>query len=184
MNRAETGERVIREHVVWAAGAGLVPIPVLDFVVVSAIQSDLIKQLCTLYGVSYEEGTGKIWIGALTGGVVAQIGASAIKLLPGIGSLLGGVSMSVASGASTYAVGKVIEQHLQAGGTMGNLDINAAKRVYEQQYEQGKSVAQKASDSGAKDVFEKLEKLGQLKQQGIISEAEFEAKKKELLSKL
>ncbi len=180
---ADSAEAVIRQHVIWSVGAGLVPVPIADFVAVTAVQLDLIRQLCTVHGVSYEEGTGKIWVGALTGGAVARIGASAIKAIPGIGSILGGVSMSIASGASTYAVGQVVKAHLAAGGTMSNLDVEAAKQKYASEYEKGKTVAKEASEKndGAGDVFEKLTKLGELRDKGIITPAEFEAKKAELL---
>lgn len=180
---ADSADAVIRQHVIWAVGAGLVPVPIADFVAVTAVQLDLIRQLCTLHGVSYEEGTGKIWVGALTGGAVARIGASAIKAIPGIGSILGGVSMSIASGASTYAVGEVVKAHLASGGTMSNLDVDAAKQKYANEYEKGKAVAKEASEKneGAGDVFEKLTKLGELRDKGVITPAEFEAKKAELL---
>ncbi len=183
---AEASIQVIKQHVMWAVGAGLVPVPIIDFVAVTAIQVDLIRQLCTLHGASYEEATGKTWVGALTGGALARIGASAIKAIPGIGSLIGGLSMSIASGASTWAVGQVVDKHLAAGGTLTNLNVDAAKQQYEAEYERGKEVAKEASANkeGAKDVFEKLEKLGQLKTKGVITEAEFEAKKKELLTQL
>ena len=55
---------------------------------------------------SKEEGTGKRWVGALTGGALARIGAPAIRAIPGVGGLLGGLSMSIASGASTWRLAK------------------------------------------------------------------------------
>lgn len=185
MSDAAAAEQVIKQHVIWACGAGLVPVPIVDFVAVSAIQVDLIRQLCVLHGSSYEEGTGKMWVGALTGGALARIGASAIKAIPGIGSLIGGLSMSIASGASTWGVGQVVNKHLAAGGTLTDLNVEKAKQQYEAEYERGKEVAKEASsDKGSKDVFEKLDKLGQLKTKGVITEAEFEAKKKDLLAQL
>jgi uncharacterized protein (DUF697 family) len=185
-NTQAASEQVIRQHVYWALGAGLVPVPIADFVAVSAIQLDLIRQLCTLHSATYEEGTGKIWVSALTGGALARIGASAIKAIPGIGSVLGGLSMSIASGASTYAVGQVVKTHLMAGGTMSNLDVEAARRKYESEYEAGKKVAKEASgqQNEAKTVYERLEKLGELKAKGVITEAEFEAKKAKLLEEI
>jgi uncharacterized protein (DUF697 family) len=182
MSKDDTADKVIRQHVYWSVGAGLVPVPIADFVAVTAVQLDLIRQLCTLYGVSYEEGTGKVWVGALTGGTLARIGASALKAIPGIGSILGGMSMSIASGASTYAVGQVVKNHLLTGGTMTDLDVEKARAKYDAEYEKGKSVAKEASDDkDAGDVFQKLEKLGKLRDSGVITAAEFEAKKAELL---
>lgn len=180
-----TADGLIKEHVVWSVGAGLVPVPIVDFVAVTAVQIDLIRQLCTLYGVGYDEGTGKVWVGALTGGALARIGASAIKAIPGVGTLLGGLSMSVASGASTYAVGQVVKKHLAAGGTMSNLNVDDAKKDYEGELEKGKKVAKEASEKkGAGDVYEKLSKLGELKDKGVITQAEFDEKKKKLLGEL
>ncbi len=183
MSDADT---IIKQHVVWSLGAGLMPIPIADFVAVTAIQVDLIRQLCTLNGISYDEGTGKVWVGALTGGAIARIGASALKAIPGIGSIIGGVSMSIASGASTYAVGQVVKSHLAAGGTMSNFDVDRAKKEYETQYEAGKKVAKEASANpkNAQSVAERLEKLGELKAKGLITEAEFDAKKAKLLEEL
>jgi uncharacterized protein (DUF697 family) len=182
MSTEASADSVIRQHVYWSVGAGLVPVPIADFLAVTAVQLDLIRQLCTLYGVSYEEGTGKVWVGALTGGAVARLGASAIKAIPGIGSILGAVSMSIASGASTYAVGQVVKSHLMGGGTMANLDVEKARAKYEAEYEKGKAVVKEASnDKDAGDVFQKLEKLGKLRDSGVITAAEFEAKKAELL---
>lgn len=182
---SDAAEQVIKQHVVWACGAGLVPVPIIDFVAVTAIQVDLIRQLCTLHGASYEEGSGKMWVGALTGGVLARIGASVIKAIPGIGSVIGGLSMSIASGASTWGVGQVVNKHLAAGGTLIDLNVEKAERAYGAEYERGKEVAKEASsNNGSKDVFEKLDKLGALKAKGVITEAEFEAKKKKLLSEL
>ena len=184
-DKRQSAELVIRQHVIWSVGAGLVPVPLVDFLAVTGIQVDLIHQLCTLYGVRFDESTGKVWVGALTGGAVARIGASALKALPGIGTLLGGLTMSIASGASSYAVGQVVVNHLEAGGTMQNFDVEEAKRRYTQEYEKGKDMAKEASDKKESgDAFAKLEKLGKLRQQGVITDAEFEAKKKTLLDSI
>jgi uncharacterized protein (DUF697 family) len=185
MADSAAAEQVIRQHVVWSVGAGLVPLPVVDFVAVTAIQVDLIRQLCTLHGTNYSEASGKTLVGALTGSALARFGASAIKALPGIGSVLGGVSMSIASGASTWGVGQVVHRHLASGGSLTDLNVEKARQEYEAEYERGKEVAREAShDGGSKDVFERLNKLGDLKAKGIITEAEFEAKKKELLARV
>ena len=93
--------------------------------------------------------------------------------------------MSIASGASTWGVGQVVNKHLAAGGTLTDLNVEKARQMYEVEYERGKEVAKDAArNDGSKDVFEKLDKLGALKAKGVITEAEFEAKKKDLLAQL
>src|ERR1700742_4189273 len=107
-------EAIINQHITWAMGAGLVPVPILAIAAVSAIQLDMLKQLATLYGVRYSESEGKAWLSALSGSILAKIAANAFKLIPGIGSILGGISMAALSGASTYALGQVAIAHFEA----------------------------------------------------------------------
>ena len=183
MSRRPAAEKIINAHIVWAIGAGFVPVPILDIAAVTAIQLDMLKQLSTLYGVSYTESEGKVWLSALTGSLAARIGANALKLIPGIGTLIGGVSMSALSGASTYAIGQVAIGHFEGKGTLSTIDLDAAKKAYEEELEKGKRVAAKMAEekTGSKDVFAKLERLSQLKDKGVISVDDYEAMKKKLL---
>jgi uncharacterized protein (DUF697 family) len=187
-DRRDQAGKIIRQHVLWSIGAGLVPVPLLDIAAVTGIQLDMLKQISTLYGVSYSEQEGKAWLSALTGSLLARFAANAIKLIPGIGTVIGGVSMSALSGASTYALGQVAIDHFEAAGDFTNLDLAAAKRVYEQEVEKGKRVATKMAEEKDKDVpkdaFTKLERLKGLKDKGVISEDDYEAMKKKLLDTL
>jgi uncharacterized protein (DUF697 family) len=171
---------IVKEHILWAIGAGLVPLPILDIVAVTAVQLDMLKQLSSLHGVPFTESEGKIWVSALAGNVMAQVGANVIKLIPGIGTLLGGVSMSILAGASTYAIGQVAIDHFARGGTFDDIDMSAAKRAYEQALERGKRVAADLS-SEKKDVIDKLERLEKLRKKGVLTDAEFEIQKKRVL---
>jgi len=182
----QRAEKIINQHIVWAIGAGLVPVPILDIAAVSAIQLDMLKQLSTMYGVSYSESEGKAWLSALSGSILARLAANAVKLIPGIGSILGGISMAALSGASTYALGQVAVAHFESDGDFSNLDLSAAKRAYDQEFEKGKQVASKIAEEkeGSKEVFEKLERLKQLRDKGVISDDDFDAMKKKLLDAL
>src|SRR3954471_16759065 len=112
----QKAEKSISQHITLAIGTGLVPVPLLAGAAVSAIQLDMLKQLSTLYGVRYTESEGKAWLSALSGSILAKFAANAIKLIPGIGSILGGISMAALSGASTYALGQVAVAHFEAEG--------------------------------------------------------------------
>lgn len=187
--RQKTG-KIIKEHVLWALGAGLVPLPLLDVAAVTLVQLDMLKQLCRLYEKNYSDSEGKVILSALTGGTLARLGASALKALPGIGTLIGGISMTIMSGASTYAVGRVAMMHFASGGNLFDLDVNSAKKVYEEEFEKGKTYAsnlekeKKTASSTPDEVISKLEKLAQLKEKGIITEEEFDAQKQKLLERL
>lgn len=183
--QAET-DRVIRSHVLWGMGAGLIPIPLLDIAAVTSIQIDMLKQLARVYGVDFSASSGKAFVTALTGSTLAALGASLVKALPGVGTVLGGLSMSALSGASTFAVGQVAASHFASGGGLFDLDTEKARRAYKEAFRKGKDYVKDLEDmeDEAADVYRSLEKLGELKEKGVITEAEFEAKKKELLDRL
>ncbi len=182
-------EAVIRSHVIWAMGAGLIPIPLVDFAAVTAIQLDMLKELALVYDVEYSQSTGKAFVSAITGTTIARLGASLVKGIPGIGTILGGASMALTSGASTYAVGQVAINYFSTSGNLSGFDPNEAKKAYESAFERGKSYASdlekdKSTTNQAGEIFQSLERLGKLKEQGVISEEEFLQKKQELLSRL
>ncbi len=147
--REINGDKLIKNHVLWSMGAGLIPVPIVDFFAVGAIQLDLVRQLCKLYEVSFRENDGKAIVSALTGSGVARLGAQAIKFIPGVGTVLGSVSMSVLSGASTYAVGQVFRKHFETGGTILDFDTSRLKKMYDEQFEKGKKVARDLKEESA-----------------------------------
>lgn len=186
MSRLSEANAIIRSHVLWAIGGGLIPIPLVDFAAVTAIQLEMLQQLAALYGVDYSKDTAKAFVSALTGTTIARIGASMLKAIPGLGSVIGGASMSVMSGASTYAVGQVAISMFSASRDFNDLNTEDLQNAYEQAYEQGKTYVsglQNRQDEAA-NIYQTLEKLSKLKDQGILSEEEFQAKKKELLDRL
>lgn len=138
----------------------------------------------------------------MTGSGLARLGARvAIKFIPGIGSVVGGVTMAVLSGASSYALGEVFKKHFETGGTFLDFDIDRLTKMYKEKFEKGKKVAEKikreqerkqevvekveyqeAAQKEQKDVISKLVKLGELKEKGILSDEEFAAMKKKLIN--
>ena len=140
---SERAESAVRNHVIWSMGAGFIPIPVADFVAVAAVQLDMVKTLCNIYQVDFKETEGKALVTSITGSGLSRLGANAlIKLIPGFGSLFGGLSMSIVSGASTYALGQVFIRHFEHGGTILDFDTSRFERFYNEQFEKGKSFAQ------------------------------------------
>lgn len=193
MNQEFQAQGIIKNHVMMSMGAGLVPIPLVDFVAVTAVQVDMLKQLSHLYEVPYYENSGKGLVTALTGTSLASIGASVFKAIPGVGSLLGGLSMAIMSGAATYAVGGLFARHFAAGGTLNDFDPGSMKEEYKEEFQRGKQKAKEwkaekeqektesATNSNDDELFQKLERLGALKEKGILSEAEFEKMKAKIL---
>lgn len=143
-DKSKHADTVIRNHVIWSMGASfIVPIPIADVFAVSALQLDMIRQLCRVYDKDFSESSGKAIITSLTSSIMARAGArSLIKLIPGIGTVIGGVAVSVFNGASTYALGQVFKRHFDSGGTILDFDPERLKKMYTEQFEKGKKVAE------------------------------------------
>jgi uncharacterized protein (DUF697 family) len=143
----EKVEAIIRQHVGFSMIAGAVPAPVIDIVAITAIQIDMLRQLADAYHVKFEEERGKSiaasLMGATAGTFLGRVGASVVKIVPGIGWLLGIGSQVILAGASTYAIGKVFQAHFSEGGTLFNFDIDAMMKPLREFFEQGKNVAEK-----------------------------------------
>jgi uncharacterized protein (DUF697 family) len=177
---------IIKKHVLWAAGAGLVPLPVVDVASVTWIQLDMLYKLARLYDVEYSSGSARAFVSALTGSTFARIGASLVKFIPVVGSAIGGVSMSVLSGASTYAIGRVAVTIWESQGDLATIDLLTAKSSYADALTEGQQMVNDLQEDvhAAQDIFEALEKLRRLKDQDLITDAEFTQRKQKLLDKL
>ncbi len=189
MDKKEEVEGIISKHVAWSAGAGLIPIPLLDVLAVTAIQLDMLKQLCRIHDVDYSESSGKALLSAITSSSIAKVGASMVKAVPVIGTALGTVSMPVMSGASTYAIGNAIIWHFESGGDLLNINFKKMKEGYKKFFDKGKEVAlqvhkNQKDSSSRKQTIKQLDELLKSKEKGEISEEEYEARKQELLKSL
>lgn len=141
--RSKHAESVIRNHILFSMGAGVIPFPVVDIFAVSAAQLDMIRQLCRVYDVDFAETKGKAIVSSLTTATLARMGAgSLVKMIPLFGTYLGGVTNAVMAGASTYALGNVFKIHFETGGTILDFDADRLKKLYKEQFEKGKKVAE------------------------------------------
>jgi len=198
MTREEQVDKIINNHVLVSMGLGIIPIPLIDIVGVTAAQLDMLSQIGHVYGKKFSDIAGKSFIASTTGASLARLGASFIKAIPGIGSLIGGVSMSIMSGASTYAIGQVCKRFFEDGLDLEDIDEDLAKTIYEEELEKGKKVAsdlktkaEKEKKQGTKappqkeeeDIYTQLLKLGELKEKGVITDEEFQKMKKALVDK-
>ncbi|WP_051203707.1 DUF697 domain-containing protein [Hugenholtzia roseola] len=199
----EQASEIVQKHVLWSMGSGLIPFPIVDSIAVTVVQLDMLRQISHLYGKEFSENIGKSVISLLTSGFLVRQGASFIKAIPILGSVVGGFSFSILAGASTYAIGQVFVQHFESGGDWLNFDTDKFKNFYKEKFEQGKKVAQDlkdedqqpkaqakpqdkaaAAETGSKTetlIIEKLKELHDLHTKGILSEEEYERLKDKVL---
>ncbi|MDT4332331.1 YcjF family protein [Methylomonas sp. MED-D] len=152
-NAIDAAHDLVKKSMYASMAAGLVPVPIFDFLAVSGIQLEMLRRLSHLYGVTFMEGKGKNALAALIGGSfptsVTPLVMSLFKSIPVVGSTVGAVSLPLIAGASTYAVGKVFIQHFESGGTFLTFDPEQVRAYYSEKFKEGKAVA---ASSDAKKV--------------------------------
>lgn len=148
---------IVRKHVLIAMGAGLVPVPVVDIVAITALQMKMLKDLAEFYEVKLA-GTQVTYsmIGSATAGIGAPVAitpllTSLLKVIPGFGTAAGVTSMPIVGGASTYALGKVFVGHFEAGGTLFTFEPAKVRERMRAYYMEGLKKAEelKNKPSGA-----------------------------------
>jgi len=145
-DKTKHADTVVRNHILWSMGVGFLP-PVADVIAASAVQLDMIRQLCRVYDVEFSETSGKAIVSSLTSSTLARLGASTliprlVKLIPVVGNIIGGITIGIFNGASTYALGEVFKKHFQSGGTILDFDPERFKKMYNEKFEKGKKVAE------------------------------------------
>jgi len=140
---AREADSIIRDHVIAAVGAGLVPSPVVDIVAVTLIEVNMITRLAKAYSfpvphrlvtykvlISLVGGVGPAWLGLKLQGL--------IKGVPLVGHALYVGTLSIFGGASVYAVGKLFQKHFESGGTFLSSRNTVLKGYYREKLEEGK----------------------------------------------
>lgn len=142
-SRLGRADAIIQRNVMWALGAGVVPLPIVDVVAVTGVQVKMLKELSDLYGAGFRSDIAKKIVYSLLSGlgsvsVGTAIGASLSKLIPGLGTTLGVVSVPIIAGAATHTVGKMFLMHFESGGTVLDFDPQAMRSYFKQEFERSK----------------------------------------------
>lgn len=142
-------DKLIRHHVWASIGIGLVPLPIVDMVGLTAIQLNLVRKIAKVYEVSFLKDKVKTILGSLVGSAIPSatgtaMAASITKSVPVIGSTVGVLTMPAIAGAATYAVGKVFIQHFALGGTFLTFDPDKAEEYFREMFKEGQEVAKEA----------------------------------------
>lgn len=147
----EAAQKIVKQYMMWAMGAGLIPFPLLDVAAIAGVQLKMLKEIADAYEVPFSEHRGKSIISALVGGVATPglafgTAGSLMKAIPLVGQTAGMVAMPIFAGATTYAVGKIFIQHFASGGTFLDFDPEKVRAHFEELFTEGK---EKAADAKA-----------------------------------
>jgi uncharacterized protein (DUF697 family) len=137
--RDAQGMAIVKHYMKWSAGAGVVPVPMLDMMTMLAVQMTMVHKLADLYDVPYTKNRIKAAVAGLISGVNAgYLGGSALKMFPVFG-VLTLAAMPALNAAITYAVGKVFIQHFASGGTFLDFDPSSVRTYFNSQLREGKA---------------------------------------------
>jgi len=131
----------------------LIPVTLFDVAALITTQLNMIRSLANHYETPFDNRTKAAVISLITGAlpVAGLVGlSSCLKLIPGIGSLIGSASLSITAASITYAVGQTFIMHFEAGGTIDNFDPKQARAFFLRELESGKRAV-----SAIRDEFKK-----------------------------
>jgi uncharacterized protein (DUF697 family) len=143
---------IVKSHVITASGVGLVPLPLIDGVALMDVQLNLVGRLADHYGVPFTRFYPTLATSLLAGGLpvlAAAGGGSLLKVIPGFGSLAAGATVSTLAAATTYAIGKVLVDHFDAGGTLQDVCPAAFRRQFRLELKRGRRTARDLVAAGA-----------------------------------
>ncbi|MEO0392388.1 MAG: DUF697 domain-containing protein [Pseudomonadota bacterium] len=151
LSNADQADMTIKSYCGWAAGAGLIPLPYVDLAAIIGVQMKMLNDLSKLYDTPFKENAGKSAVSALLVTAIpsgyAGAAASSVKMIPGIGTLLGAAVVPGAAAAATYAIGKVFKQHFESGGTMLTFDAEKMREHFQAEFDSAKSSSRKTTSS-------------------------------------
>ncbi len=132
---------IVKRYAYGGAAAALVPIPLVDLAAVFALQLAMARSLAKHYELEFVESAARSAIASLVGLGTAlwtfPMLKSLVRIVPAVGQFAGAVSGSFLGGASTYAVGRVLIQHFESGGTLLTLDPERVRGFYEEALKSG-----------------------------------------------
>jgi uncharacterized protein (DUF697 family) len=155
--KEEQSQMIVHKYMGWGASAGLLPIPIWDIVAVAGVHVLMLKDIYKLYDVEFSEKKARsvvvLLLGSLSPALLVGVTASTIlKVIPGMGSLVGAITLPVLATAATYGVGKIMTNHLESGGTLDDFDIKDVKGKFNEFVQKGKEMTMKKKEKEEKDA--------------------------------
>jgi uncharacterized protein (DUF697 family) len=126
---------IVKRYSLYAGGAGLIPVPLVDFAAITAIELKMLAEISKVYAVPFEQDRVRTIVSSIVGGYAATklgygAGGSLLKSVPVIGTLLGAVAVPGFAAGLTWAIGKVFITHFASGGTFLDFDPESVRTYY------------------------------------------------------
>ena len=143
--KAAEAAKIVRNHMFGSVASGILPIPLIDIGILTAIQLRMVKRLADHYDVKFSEQRARAIIGSLAGlGLAATAGGVLRMIVPGAAKALLGIGQLTVPAATTYAPGQVFIEHFESGGTIWTFDAKRAKKTDDDELVAGQKVVEKS----------------------------------------
>lgn len=140
--RVAKATEIVKRNMLWSAGAGVLPVPMLELVAITAVEVKLIKELAEHYKIPFRNDLAKAAVLSLVGSLGSvtlgkMIAFSSMRAIPVFGQLVALVAVPGMAAAITYAIGKVFIAHFEAGGTLLDFNPSSMRDYFRAQYGDG-----------------------------------------------
>jgi uncharacterized protein (DUF697 family) len=118
---------IVERHANISALGGVIPVPLVNVASVTVIILRMVKKLCQLYGVPYEQGRARALVVGLAGGAVpttasAVTTSTLIYFVPGV-NLLGLAVSSVTASICARGIGRRFVEHFETGASLMDFPV-------------------------------------------------------------
>ena len=125
--RQSRANAIVERYANFSALGGVIPLPLINVASVTLIILRMVKLLCKLYGVPYEQGRARALIVGLAGGAVpttasAVTTSTLIYFVPGA-NLLGLAVSSVTASACARGIGRRFVKHFETGASLMDFPV-------------------------------------------------------------
>jgi uncharacterized protein (DUF697 family) len=143
-------ENCIKNHVIAALGIGVIPVPIVDLVGITALELRMIGELASIYHFPFPDRLAvyKVLLSLLgsTGPLfVSRVLQSLLQGVPLLGFAAAVGTLSATGGASVYAVGKVFQKHFESGGTFLGSEDHEIREYYRHKLREAKGAVKSYS---------------------------------------
>jgi uncharacterized protein (DUF697 family) len=113
---------IVERHAAYSAVGGIIPLPIVNLASITAIIVRMVKELCEIYGVSFERDRARAIVIGLMGGATptglsAVTASTLVYIMPGA-NLIGLAVSSAAGFAFTRSIGRLLIDRFESGATL------------------------------------------------------------------
>jgi uncharacterized protein (DUF697 family) len=135
-------QAIVKNRSLLAAGLGVVPIPVFNFVSATAVQIAMVQSITRLYNIEVKKSWIKNIIASVLGGVAATglsgVAAKGLAAVPLVGTPLAVLSAPALNGLTTYAIGYMFIRYFESGEGFLKTNTKALGSWFKEGFKEGR----------------------------------------------